>query len=266
MLNANVGTHHLERSSLLRHYLNLFTFVATLSMSLAPAMAEKFAYAGHNYRVVEVDLAQLDLKLYWKKSDSQAFHTLLEVRKHLDKDFVFATNAGIYARDLTPLGLHVERGQTLHALNRSRASIGNFFMVPNGIFALTKNGAKIFETVEFHKLKPPVLEATQSGPLLVYRGKLHPRFKPNSNNRKFRSGVGIRSDGRVIFAISENLVSFFEFAQLFNDRLNCPDALYLDGTISSFLDGDNDPGSQFAPYVGILAASKKKGRHDLGKR
>jgi uncharacterized protein YigE (DUF2233 family) len=37
----------------------------------------------------------------------------------------------------------------------------------------------------------------------------------------------------AVFVISEDPVSFHEFASLFRDTLDCPDALYLDGVISS---------------------------------
>jgi len=37
----------------------------------------------------------------------------------------------------------------------------------------------------------------------------------------------------VRFAISDEPVTFYEFASLFRDRLKCPEALFLDGSISS---------------------------------
>jgi uncharacterized protein YigE (DUF2233 family) len=80
-------------------------------------------------------------------------------------------------------------------------------------------------------LKPDF--ATQSGPMLVIDGKLHPRFLPDSDSLKRRNGVGVSRDGMVHFAISENTVRFYDFATLFRDALDAPNALYLDGTISS---------------------------------
>ena len=38
--------------------------------------------------------------------------------------------------------------------------------------------------------------------------------------------------GKIIFAISNQSVNFYTFAALFNERLNCPNALFLDGAIS----------------------------------
>jgi hypothetical protein len=46
---------------------------------------------------------------------------------------------------------------------------------------------------------------------------------------KARNGVGVRADGKVIFAISQGEESFDAFARLFRDGLNCPNALSPDG-------------------------------------
>ncbi len=52
--------------------------------------------------------------------------------------------------------------------------------------------------------------ATQSGPLLVHGGDIHPDFNANSTNKKIRSGVGVTKDGLVIFAISITPVTFYD--------------------------------------------------------
>lgn len=209
------------------------------------------------YRVVELDPKQVELKLYWKKPDGSAFETLTAVREHIGKNFIFATNSGIYAKDWTPLGLHIERGQTLRRLNRSRASSGNFFVQPNGVFFLIAGGARILATEDFAKANPSAMEAAQSGPLLLRRGVVNSRFHHRSENLKLRSGVGVSSGGHVFFAASESAVSFYDFAQLFKNKLRCTDALYLDGTISAMLIGDKPAEGQLAPFVGIWAATAK---------
>jgi uncharacterized protein YigE (DUF2233 family) len=50
---------------------------------------------------------------------------------------------------------------------------------------------------------------------------------------KIRNGVGIADANKIVFAISNEPVTFMEFAKLFRDHLHCSDALYLDGSISS---------------------------------
>ena len=41
------------------------------------------------------------------------------------------------------------------------------------------------------------------------------------------------------------------------DSLDCPDALYLDGTISSLLEAEEEAQPQLTPYVGIWAATRR---------
>ena len=95
--------------------------------------------------------------------------------------------------------------------------------------------------------------------MLVIGGALHPRFLPDSTSRYIRNGVGTSLDGtRVVFAISRNTVTFHEFARLFRDELNLPNALYFDGNISRLYApqiGRNDPGFSLGPIVGVVEPS-----------
>ena len=106
---------------------------------------------------------------------------------------------------------------------------GNFHMKPNGVFYISVDGAAVAETGAFLKQRPRADLATQSGPMLVINGRVHPRFDRRSTSLKARNGVGVRADGKVIFAISQGEGSFDAFARLFRDGLNCPNALFLDG-------------------------------------
>jgi uncharacterized protein YigE (DUF2233 family) len=106
-------------------------------------------------------------------------------------------------------------------------------MKPNGVFYIAGSKAAIAETAAFLKQWPQAEVATQSGPMLVINGRL--RFDRRSTSLKARNGVGVRADGRIIFAISQGEISFDAFARLFRDRLNCLNALYLDGGSASSL-------------------------------
>ena len=75
-------------------------------------------------------------------------------------------------------------------------------MKPNGIFYISAHGAAVVETQAFLKQRPRADLATQSGPMLVIDGRLHPRFDRRSTSLKARTGVGVRADGKVIFAVS----------------------------------------------------------------
>jgi uncharacterized protein YigE (DUF2233 family) len=101
--------------------------------------------------------------------------------------------------------------------------------------------------------------ATQSGPMLVIDGKLHPRIREDGTSRKIRNGVGACEEGRTAFAISNEPVTFHEFALLFKIELKCPDALYLDGSISAAYApslGRHDRWRPMGPIVGMVAKGK----------
>ena len=217
------------------------------------------SYLGTSFVVATVDLAHDDLHLLWKDAKGQRFGSLEGAEAWATaqkKTLLLATNAGIFAPGYVPLGLHVSAGKTLVKLNQWHGG-GNFFLAPNGVFAVEGKRAGVWETGEFaqRKLKPRL--ATQSGPLLVQRGKIHPKFTKGSANKNIRSGVGVARDGKVVFVLSQLPVNFYDFASLFRDMLHCPDALYLDGAISGML----CPGTALSNtgsdnFAGILAVLK----------
>ena len=86
---------------------------------------------------------------------------------------VFATNAGMFDADYKPIGLYVENGRELVRTN-TRSGWGNFHMKPNGIFYVAGERAGVLETGAY--LRKQLHPATQSGPMLVINGRLHPRF------------------------------------------------------------------------------------------
>jgi uncharacterized protein YigE (DUF2233 family) len=130
------------------------------------------------------------------------------------------------------VGLLVQEGREVSPLNLS-TDAGNFFLKPNGVFLVSRTGRpRVVESSEYPALSKGVRLATQSGPLLLRRGRVHPAFIPDSDSRKIRNGVGV-SGHTAIFVISEQPVNFYEFALYFRDVLRCRDALYLDGTVSA---------------------------------
>ena len=150
----------------------------------------------------------------------------------------FAMNAGMYDEAGRPIGLAIVEGRQVHKF-ALRAGGGNFGMKPNGVFLVRRNGrAEIVTSEEFEPAKDIRL-ATQSGPMLVIDGKLHPSFRPNGDSIYIRNGVGIAPGGRPLFVISTDPVSFGRMARFFRDRLKTRDALYFDGSVSSLWDPAN---------------------------
>ena len=187
-------------------------------------------YERNPYTICEVDLRKHMLRLYWRNSDGTPYAYLFSLPRALRGGgrLLFATNAGMFDPALKPVGLYVEQGRELVHVNTT-SGYGNFHMKPNGVFHVSGDRAVVVETRVFLKYRPQADLATQSGPMLVINGRLHPRFDRSSRSLKARTGVGVRADGQVVFAISRAEVSFDAFARLFRDGLNCPNALFLDG-------------------------------------
>jgi uncharacterized protein YigE (DUF2233 family) len=169
----------------------------------------------------------------------------------------FAMNAGMYHMDRAPVGLFLQDGEEIAPLVTQEGP-GNFGLLPNGLLCLNDDGAFVLETTAYAEGARTCDSATQSGPMLVINGELHPRFLPDSDSRHIRNGVGTSADGaRAVFAISGRPVTFHEFARLFRDRLGLPDALYFDGSVSRLHApslGRDDWGSRMGPIVGLLAS------------
>ncbi|MCY1383935.1 Phosphodiester glycosidase [compost metagenome] len=93
--------------------------------------------------------------------------------------------------------------------------------------------------------------------MLVIDGALHPRLLPDSASLKTRNGVGVTAAGEVVFAVSKRPVRFHDFATLFRDELDCPNALFLDGTISSLYAPDINRHDRLFPMGPMIAVVGK---------
>ena len=188
------------------------------------------------------------------------FEQLASALAHKKKVLAFAMNAGMYHKDRSPVGLYVEDFVQSQKANTNDGP-GNFHLKPNGVFWIgQENGVRsagVASTEEFLATVPVevVRYATQSGPMLVIDGKLHPRFLEDSTSRKRRNGVGVKGNGEVDFVISDGFVTFHQFARFFRDVLKSENALFLDGTISRLhapaLDR-SDRGAKMGPIVGVV--------------
>jgi uncharacterized protein YigE (DUF2233 family) len=170
------------------------------------------------------------------------------------RTLLFAMNAGMYHEDRSPVGLYVENGQQLKRLSTADGP-GNFSMKPNGVFYVDGKSAGVMETKEFARRKLTPAFATQSGPMLVINGRLHPRFLASATSKNRRNGVGV-AGSKVTFALAETPVTLHQFARVFRDVLKTPNALYLDGSISRLYAADihrNDFGFAMGPIVAVSA-------------
>ena len=220
------------------------------------AACEERRFEGSRFTVCTYDAKRDTLRLVLRGSDGQPLRSLSALEAALGgeaKTVRFAMNAGMYDEDGAPIGLYVEDGKTLKRLNRNKGP-GNFHLLPNGVFAVSKNG-QVSVTATPEAAPAKAAWATQSGPMLVIDGKLHPKFDADGPSRLIRNGVGVKNGDTAFFVISEDGVSFGRFARFFRDALGCPNALFLDGTVSSLWHpaGDRqDPYSGLGPMIAVL--------------
>ena len=213
------------------------------------------------FTVCESDPAISDIRLFLNDDDGTLLGSFESVNDKLmrkGKVLGFAMNAGMYHPDRRPVGLYIENGIEVARIV-TRAGPGNFGLLPNGVLCLREKFAQIFESNEFKENEIICTHATQSGPMLVINGKLHPRFIPDSDSRFFRNGVGVTTDGLLFAAISNRPVNFHRFARLFRDVLKTPNALFLDGKVSKLYSKDlnrRDFGFPMGPILGVVQSAE----------
>jgi uncharacterized protein YigE (DUF2233 family) len=232
--------------------------IAGLARAQSPAPCAPLRFEGANYTVCSFDARRDDIRIHWKGADGRAyggFSRLAEALAAQGRQLRFAMNGGMFETDLSPVGLFIEDGRQKHKAD-TRDGASNFHLKPNGVFYVDEGGAGVTETTRFLSAGPLARYATQSGPLLVIDGRIHPKIHPTGTSAKIRNGVGVRDGRLVAFAISDEPVTFYAFARLFRDALNCPNALFLDGTVSSLFAPDlkrDDALSTIGPIISVSA-------------
>ena len=239
------------------------TFAAIWTISLVWAGAALAAdcrnetFEGQPFTVCEADPLQDDIRLFLNDDDGQPLGTFTNLAAKVEAEghaLAFAMNAGMYHPDRSPVGLYIEDRKTLSKIV-TRDGPGNFGLLPNGVLCLGETTVRIVESREFAGSDNACFYATQSGPMLVIDGALHPRFIAGSDSRFRRNGVGVTEDGKLVAVISDRPVNFHRFARFFRDVLGTPNALFMDGKVSRLyapaLDR-HDIGFPMGPMLGVV--------------
>lgn len=238
---------------------NLKNFIHDLLNTPYVSFGTEINAFDNTFHAYVVDLRSKEVQLFWKDQEGKRFQSLDQLKNTLEKgeyELDFATNAGMYTPRFDPQGLYIETGKELIPIDLQEKENLNFYMKPNGVFYMDQNKQAGIEVSEDYAASDKQVQfATQSGPMLVIHGKIHPVFNQGSKNLRIRSGVGIINPDKLVFIISNQPVNFYDFATLFRDYFGCRDALYLDGAISRmYLPAlkRNQLGGQFGPMIGIL--------------
>ncbi|MEM7295103.1 MAG: phosphodiester glycosidase family protein [Pseudomonadota bacterium] len=238
---------------------------AILLLWAAPAAAsvtcERLSFEETRFSACWVDVATGELRLFLNGPEGTPYGSFDAIEEALGP-LAFGMNAGMYHEDRRPVGHYMEDGTEAMRVIPTPGP-GNFGMLPNGILCISAGSVRVWETRRYVEDTPACDHATQSGPMLVIDGDLHPRLLPDGTSRRIRNGVGTTDDGgRAIFVISDEGVNFHTFARIFRDHFGLNQALYLDGNISRMhaprLDR-SDRGVPMGPIVGVLARPEESG-------
>jgi uncharacterized protein YigE (DUF2233 family) len=204
------------------------------------------------------DPAQHRITLANLGPDKQPFASLSAFAASVDPATIaFAMNGGMYGDDMKPIGYYVEKGERLKELNRETGE-GNFYMKPNGVFFGSGGTWRVLGSNTFFETvgdRPDF--GTQSGPLLLIDGKLHPDVQDDGPSRAIRNAVGVDGGGKAHFVIADAPISFGQLARYFRDEVKVANALYLDGQVSSLWDPAS--GRQDKGRVGPIIVVSKRG-------
>jgi uncharacterized protein YigE (DUF2233 family) len=258
----NLGTFHRVRI--------LFAAFTLIGLAATCAYGAKLEVVGKDDLAIDgcrIRVSSDQPRMYFRGPDGDPFGSFEQLAAHLakqDQALVCATNAGIYGKDLRPIGLYIEDRRVMRRLNTRHEGYGNFYLQPNGVFVISDQGAAIWTTDEFAADMDAKLSssryATQSGPVLIQRGAINPLFVENSENRFVRNAVCLMSQDEFVLARSQRPISFYAFAKQLRDGWKCTDALYLDGNISRLHPLDSSPfGVSFSGMIGVtrrLSASR----------
>ncbi|MGR3540678.1 MAG: phosphodiester glycosidase family protein [Hasllibacter sp.] len=234
--------------------------LALLALLAGPALADgpcrDVAFEGETHTVCEVAPSP-DLRLFWGEGDAPfgGFDALADHLAARGEEIVFATNGGMYHKDRDPVGLFLTPDGERQRLITAEGP-GNFGLKPNGVLCLRADRAEIMTTEDYAARAPDCDYATQSGPMLVIDGALHPRFMAASDSANVRGGVGVSADGRTVWvATSRRPVNFHHFARLFRDGLGARDALFTDGRVNRVHApgiGRDDAGWRMGPMIALV--------------
>lgn len=118
-------------------------FLALAETGTAQAQAcEPRTFETSDYIVCSVDPKKSELRLFLNDVNGKPYRSFSRLASAVEnggEKLVFALNAGMYSDAFSPVGLHVEAGREVQALNTKTiegppASVPNFYKKPNGVF------------------------------------------------------------------------------------------------------------------------------------
>ncbi len=211
-------------------------------------------------RYYKPDLNRENVRIFWKDETDEPYITLanlMEAQKQKGHMLLFAMNGGIYSSDGRPGGLYIENYKPIKDINLNKGS-DNFHAQPNGVFYMKDNKPYLVISQNFTH-DEDISMAVQSGPMLIYKGKINDKYTAASASLNIRNGVCINKKQELFFIQSLAASNMYNFGKAVKDYFDCENFLYLDGFLSHMQAayGKNE-GEQIRPFVSIIATEEKR--------
>jgi uncharacterized protein YigE (DUF2233 family) len=246
-LKSNLDSFNKKKNKLTNVYDTIIQKIANNIYNVKSPLVFDLKYWNSNYKVVLINSNNNDLKIINNNTGSlkniDFFYTKL-----INTKPIALMNAGMYERDGSPVGLLITDGKLIKNINLKKGLDGNFYKLKNAIFSIDSTGRyQINNTLAFNDFYKGnyigFKYATQSGPVLITNGIINKELNIRSTNKLIRNGIGVLKNTKhniAVLVISETPTTFYELASFFK-ILNCDNAMYLDGTVSSlyYIDSKN---------------------------
>jgi uncharacterized protein YigE (DUF2233 family) len=187
-------------------------------------------FNGDSYRVCKIPITSETIQRFQILENKSFLPHKDFILSQVKDQFYFISNASISDSFCNPLGFYAKNGKIIQNVNLGDGH-GNFYLKPNGVLLFTSNDVTICESSKVSN-QQGIRLGIQSGPLLLVDGEINKQFNPSSKNKNIRCGVGIftnqKNEKFIVFAVSNEPVTFFNFAQFFQSKLKCKDALCLE--------------------------------------
>ena len=171
--------------------------------------------------VFKIDLARYQLNLGLNDNNDDAKRTSLKQFAR-DNHSPLVINGGFFTPEIKPLGLRVDKGVRFNAL-KPISWWAIFYIKHHQAFIVPYKKLPNTKSLEF---------AIQAGPRLLIDGVI-PKLKPGSAKR---TALAISKDNALLIITTQNAsLSTEELAELLKTKLNCTNALNLDGGSSTQL-------------------------------
>jgi len=126
--------------------------MSILAGSVSGATATQVSHQGARFDVYQLASGEeQQLTFFWKRKNGTPYGSIHGLRHALaieGRQLLFVVNGGIFSKQFKLLGLYIENGKRYYQLTRGPGR-GNFFLLPNGIFYITQEGAWVVETQDY---------------------------------------------------------------------------------------------------------------------